>query len=213
MNRILLAAIGIAAIAAAIPAAAHDYPGYSEWSTTYVTAEGHAVQSHVTLYGDRGSYHTDRGARGWLYAIDYRPAVHEAPDVTLVTGTWKYETGQTGWFKFHFNASWTRFSGIWGFSGSRTAYPWNGRRAAVEGVGESPAFAGPARPSRSPVDSRPPSFSPSPLRPNFGGGRPSGGPPTIGDAGQLPGGTQLKFENGQLKAFDSRGRFLGNVRQ
>ncbi len=215
MNKTSFAvALGIFGFAVA-PAVAHEeYPAHSEWSSVYYTAEGYPVQAHMILHDDRGSYHTDQGNRGWLYGINYYPAPNQPPGVTLITGSWKFETGQTGWFKFHVNRQWGRYSGIWGFSGSRTAYTWNGRR--VRDDGPSPLVESQPLPSRQPLVGRPPLTTrpPLPLQPSFpqGGGRPSG-PPTIGDASQLPGGTQLKFENGQLKAFDSNGRFLGNVRR
>jgi hypothetical protein len=221
MKAMFVATMVLVSSAAAVAWA--DYPDYSEWSTSYSTAEGYAVQSHVILRGDRGSYHTDQGAYGWLYNIEYRPAENQPEGVTLVTGSWKFQSGQTGWFKFHVNRPFTRYSGIWGFTGSRTAYAWNGRRAADLGaeplVTNPPINPAPSRPfiTQTPSVTPSPVFTPPPLRPSFpsGGGRPSGGPPTIGDASQLPAGTQLQFDQrtGTMRAFDSNGRFLGNVRR
>ncbi len=102
---------------------------------------------------------------------------------------------------------------------ARRAYPASSaRRPAPQPFAERPSSAGPAFGFDAPVQRRPtftpsPSFTPPPVRPSLGGGGRPSGPPTIGDASQLPAGTQLKFENGRLQAFDSQGRFLGNVRQ
>ncbi len=214
MNRICLAvALGVLG-ACATERADAAYPEHCEWSTVYYTADGYPVQAHLILHGERGSYHTTQGNIGWLYDVTYDPAPNQPEGVTLITGKWRFENGQTGWFKFHVNPQWGRFSGIWGFTGSRVAYTWNGRRVRDDGpapLTSSPPAVAPPRPS---VTSQPPLVSP-PItsQPPFptGGGRPSG-PPII-EPGQLSGGTQLKFENGQLKAFDSNGRFLGIVRQ
>ncbi len=121
------------------------------------------------------------------------------------------------------------YSGGYGYHYSRPAY------SSSYGYYAQPSYSTrPARPLAEPVLTQPevrpslgrPTIGSQPVpgvrpplvrnpglggRPTLGGVRPSG--PSIIEPGQLSGGTQLKFENGQLKAFDSNGRFLGIVRQ
>lgn len=208
------ALLGILAVSAQTATAQTAYPEYSEWNSTYMAPQGFPVQARVRLHGTAGSYTTQQGAYGWLENIQIGPAPIPQPGITLATGTWRFYDGQVGWFKFHFNADWSSFTGIWGFAGSNVAYSWNGTRAyGAAPVASPPVVTNPPVVSNPPAVSNPP-FNPPParppVRPPFAGGG-GGGLPTISDPGRLPAGTQAQFDprTGRTTFFNRQGRPIG----
>lgn len=231
MIRRIVAASALTLLFAAT-ASAHSRIAYSTWDTTYYTAQGSPVRATVQFQGKRGTYRTTSGTYGWLYNIQYSSGAPGGPaGVTVVSGDWKYYTGQRGDFTFYINDHRQTFDGRWSDHPGGPQHRWDGRLrrydspAPANPPATSPSQPQPINPPQpvNPPSNRPQNFNPQP-QPNSnnpplsGGNRPGGGnrpsgPPTIG-ADQLQGNERLQSDSqGRLKVFDSNGRFKGFFRQ
>lgn len=91
----------------------------STWSTKYTAINGSNVRSELTIQGVRGDY---AGNKGHLGDIRYRPTGEQG--VFVVDGTWRYEDGSSGQFKFTVHDN--RFTGHYTYQNRR--YDWSGDR-------------------------------------------------------------------------------------
>ena len=95
--------------------------GNGEWTGSYTIGDEQTVNCRVSLEGKSGVYFNDTGS-GVLKNLVY--------SANAVTGTWIYENGSEGWFRFQFSNGAENFSGNWGTGapGAPAQGTWEGEK-------------------------------------------------------------------------------------